>query len=110
MSKNCSASCTNSTFDDSWFIRGVKQGSSKHRVTSVTREGSRLLEGDRQEQQREEGAKGAICIAAIAFAISVAWSSLNTTTGNGRGISGGVGGIHPLMCLSSLMQFFVLEV
>ncbi len=29
-------------------------------------------------------------MAAIAFAISVAWSSLNAITGNKRGLSGGV--------------------
>jgi hypothetical protein len=45
MSKNCWASCTNSTSDDDWFVGGVRHGVGEHGVGSVARDGGGLPGG-----------------------------------------------------------------
>jgi hypothetical protein len=42
MSRNCWASCTNSTCDDGWFVGGVRQGVGEHGVVSVAGDGGGL--------------------------------------------------------------------
>jgi hypothetical protein len=45
MSRNCWASCMNSTCDDAWFRGGVRQEVGEHGVVSVARDGGGLPGG-----------------------------------------------------------------